>query len=501
MNPLSRRDELRESLTFGEAGQEWDSWNWSLRFLRDVQGHNLRPRTVEGDPGRLSSLPECAAGVLPRSAVRLGFVLLVYALCSSTVTAFEPVRANLGKESAWIGEGVPLIITLYSPGPFSGTPSFDLPELARTVIVKAGSPLVGSEEVDGENCLTQRHEFILYTQQAGEFVLPPFRIRFSGKQSFTSNPEPMEGRTPELRFQSKRPPGAARMGVVVSAAAMEIQQKWDPEPGGEIRAGDVILRRITRTAEGTTAMLLPPVPSDPPEGVQVYTAPPEVRDHSERGESRAERTDTVKYQFQRAGSFVLPELTFVWWDPGQGKIKTKTLADRRVEVAEINVVGASREEAAPGSSLRRAVVIGGLLALGCCAWFLRRSVRCWVEVWRAWYQRPEARAVRSLRAACTANDASSAYGALLAWLVARRAEAGWQEVGAILETEEGRELREQRRILAQHLFADASPRTQWHGDRLLHAFCQTRQRANRGIPSRGPEALPALNPGPSRSTL
>ena len=55
------------------------------------------------------------------------------------------VRAELRKQSAWTGEPVPLVVTLYSPGPFSGAAAFDLPRLSRTTIVTTGSPLVGSD--------------------------------------------------------------------------------------------------------------------------------------------------------------------------------------------------------------------------------------------------------------------------------------------------------------------------------------------------------------------
>ena len=82
-----------------------------------------------------------------QSALRcLGMLLLI--ACPSVSPAAEVVQAKLGKDAAWTGEAVPLIVTLYSPGPFSGTAAFDLPELPLTVSVKSGNPLVGTEHVD-----------------------------------------------------------------------------------------------------------------------------------------------------------------------------------------------------------------------------------------------------------------------------------------------------------------------------------------------------------------
>ena len=89
--------------------------------------------------------------------------MLLLVASPSLSAAAEVVRAKLGKDTAWTGEAVPLIVTLYSPGPFSGTASFELPELPRTTFVRAGNPLVGSEQIDDESYFTQRHEFTIYT--------------------------------------------------------------------------------------------------------------------------------------------------------------------------------------------------------------------------------------------------------------------------------------------------------------------------------------------------
>ena len=171
-----------------------------------------------------------------------------------------------------------MIVTLYSPGPFSGTASFDLPELPGTAIVKIGNPVVGSEEVDGESMISQRHEFRIYTQQSGQFVVPSFQVHFQGKKSFVGDSEPMEGSTPELTFLSKRPPGTESLGVVIATPTLESEQSWQPADQVSVDPGDVIERTITRRAVGTTAMMLPPATIDAPDGVRVYTSDPIVDD-------------------------------------------------------------------------------------------------------------------------------------------------------------------------------------------------------------------------------
>lgn len=262
-------------------------------------------------------------------ARRCLFAIVFVFLIPSISAAIEPVQAELEKESAWTGEAVPLIIKLYSPGPFSGTASFDLPDLPRTAFVQSGSPVVGSEEVDGESYITQRHVLTLYTQRDGEIVVPAFRVRFAGKKSFTSDPEPMEGLTPELRFQSKRPPGTQSMGVVVSATKMEIEQTWNPKSTVEIKAGDVIVRTIKRTAVGTTAMMLPEVPDSAPDGIQVYAGTPDVEDKVERGDSRTlrHRHDEVPIPASRFIHSAGTRLRLVGSTAGRAPAKDASWAD------------------------------------------------------------------------------------------------------------------------------------------------------------------------------
>jgi hypothetical protein len=402
-----------------------------------------------------------------------------------------------------VGQAVPLIVTLYSPGPFSGTAAFDLPELSQTVFVKSGSPQVGSEEVDEESYLTQRHEFRLYTQRSGEIVIPAFRVRFSGKKTFTSDPEPMAGTTPELRFTSKRPPGTESMGIVVSATAMEIQQTWNPSQESEIKAGDVILRTIVRNAEGTTAMMLPPVPRAAPDGVHVYSGSPDVLDKVERGDATATRTDTIKYQFLQSGRFTLPELTFVWWDPEQEKLQSESVAGLEINVADASVATQQADEAQSSwSSIWMAALIG-LIMFSSLAWLVHKPVGRWIAAWRANQHRPEAVATRNLRAACTANDASAAYAALIAWFTARQTADGKERLERLLRMEEQRPLREHWQTLSKHLFASESTTVTWEGKPLWTAFSQMRRQSNRASPTSQSSALPALNPGdiPRETTM
>ncbi len=419
--------------------------------------------------------------------IAFSILLLGVGSWTATLGAQETVSAELGKTEAWTGEALPLTITLRSPGPFSGTPSFDIPKLPKTAVLRMGRPVVGSEEIGGESYFTQRYEFRTYTQQSGEITIPPFRIRFEGKRSFTSDPEPMEGMTPELTFRSKRPPGTENLDVVVATREMDVSQIWSPANVETVQAGDVVQRTITRRSTGTTAMMFSPVGTEAPGGVRVYLEDPVVVDKTARGESTAERTETIKYQFERAGTFALPELRFQWWHPEKGELQEKVLPGETITVE--GVASASDAEARTHHQGWRMPVIF-ILAAGLLFGFGRKPLGRRIAVWKAKRNRPEAVAARRVLRACRSNEARAAHSGLLAW---ERASLPLAD----LEGAEFEELRSEWSALSRLLFqSEKEDEKKWSGKTLGSCFRLAHRRFHQlsNLSHRKSRHLPPLNP-------
>lgn len=424
---------------------------------------------------------------------RLVLLIAVALLAPSWAMAASPVKATLGKETAWTGEGVPLIITLYSPGPFSGTASFDLPQLPQTVLVRAGSPLVGSESVDGESYMTQRHEFTLFTQRSGRIVIPPFAVRFTAKKTFTSDPAAVEDATPELHFQSNRPTGTEKLGTVVAVMEMKATQTWLPDSDESVHAGDVIQRTIDRRAVGTTAMILPPFTLSSPEGVRVYAGDPIVRDHTERGASNAERMETIKYQFERAGTVELPDVQLVWWDLQANELKRKKLPGRAFNVVESQVVPLAAE--GDRAEWPLPILILALATIGLIGWLVRKPVTRLLDEWRERRQDSEPLAATHVRSACRSGNAADAYAALLDWKRAVDGSARRGQLDALLSSGQANDLRQQWSDLSRHVFGENPDNAPWSGRQLVASFTQARRKLRQidGPPPQAP-ILPPLNP-------
>ncbi|GAB5401970.1 MAG: BatD family protein [Aureliella sp.] len=414
--------------------------------------------------------------------------MLVSLLMSSSrnLHSKEPVQASVGRDSAWVGEPVPLIVTLYSAGPFVGVASFDLPELPQTAILRIGNAVVGSEQVEGESMLTQRHEFSVFTQRTGEIEIPPFVVRFKGKESFVGEPIAVEGTTDRLHFASRRLPGTGPREVVVSTPELIVEQSWNPSESVAVRAGDVIERRVTRRVTQTSSMMLPPIKTGAIEGVRVYETDPIVEDNVDRGELSASRADTIKYQFEQPGDFQLPELEFTWWDPKKEEIQRSVLAGLNVRVSALGPHDdASQGQAKAGDKeaagkFRWRIWIGVLTILTAVA--VMSTVV--VQRWKVRSAEPARVVARQVRAACKANDAREAYVACMAWL--RLCESDRFALEA--------KLGEAWKQLRVFLYSGESFSEAWRGDALGVAFATAERALRRKAAKRSDKSLPPLNP-------
>jgi hypothetical protein len=236
-------------------------------------------------------------------------------------------------------------------------------------------------------------------------------------------------------------------------------------------------------------MMLTPIPDKAPDGVQVYIDTPEVQDGTERGDSTAERIDTLKYQMQAPGDFMLPEVTFSWWDPDNEEVKSQTLPGLQVEVAAATspVVATETESAEAPDWQRLAVVVvilGGLLGA------VYKPARWCIAAWRAKHHSPSAVARRKLKAACAANDSRKTYSAMMAWLHTSQMSDNDNENSSFLNQQP---LKDHWDTLSRSLFGTEADCVSWNGKEFWNAFVSTQQRASHG-PRKHSSTLPSLNP-------
>lgn len=268
----------------------------------------------------------------------LGFVGVILAcllVAAPALAKDAKVRVSLAtRGDIWVGQRVTLAVELLAPGFFSGAPAFDLPDPPGLLIVPpGGSPTIGSEEIDGASYTVQRHEFSVFARTAGVQTIPPLTARFH----FKRNPLDTDilaamVNTDAVSFTAQLPPGAEKFGNVISARHLQVVESWKPE-SDQAKAGDAFTRTITYTAPEVPAMLFPPFPADQIDGLGIYPNPPEVRDHSERGELTGQRRDSITYVCKRPGQYRIPAVRMTWWDLDTRQLRTIELPERTLAVA------------------------------------------------------------------------------------------------------------------------------------------------------------------------
>lgn len=406
-------------------------------------------------------------------------ILLVVLLLFSIVAQAEvaPVAIRVPEAKAWTGQRVPLFVELRARGSFAGAASFSLPEIPRTVTLKVGSPVVSSQEIDGESWFVQAHELALFSQQSGTVEIPGFEVRFDSRDGFTGPVMEQRVAVPAAHVEIRRPPGSESVGFLVTTESFDLTEEWEPQPG-PVAIGAVFKRTIVQRAAQMTGMALAAAPTQAPDGVRVYPGQPEVTDKTQRGEFLGERRETITYLLQKPGTLDLPALTYVWWNPKTEELKSKTLPGVTFEVV-VPPSTATGDNAA-ASTRTWLWVLAAVCATAAGAWQRRRLAALAQQLWLTLNPADRA-AARKLRRACRRDHAIEAHAAWNDW-------RNTQEIGF----RPGPELRAAVLGMQRYLLGPASSDS-WRGDELARAFEAERAAAkSTGMPRRS-AVLPMLN--------
>ena len=410
--------------------------------------------------------------------IAIAFIMF-FTLASTVLAATAPISVRLPDNKAWAGQRLPFFIELHAPGSFEGTASFDLPQLPGALLMKIGSPVVSSEEIDGQSWFVQTHEFALFSQKSGVLEVPEFPVRFASRTGFTGPADDVQAKFPGMKVEIKRPPGSEDIGFLITTESLQISETWTPEPG-PIEAGAIFKRTIVQQAEKLSGMALAPAPTTAPDGINVYLEDAVTKDTIERGDFEGERIDTITYQLTQPGNFTLPELTYVWWNPSAEKLQRQVLP-----AVSFQVTLPPSSLLSQNGPLNNALWIGlGLVGVSCligAGWWQKNLLASWVR--QAWLvlNPPSRVAARKLFHACLHHDAR---GALFAWNVWRNTQNP--------KTQFNSELLSAVLLLERHLFGPEIDSV-WQGEALAKALRAQVRDMKAKTSNRAVSILPELN--------
>ena len=273
-------------------------------------------------------------------------------------------------QPAWVGQEVKLNLELWSDGFSFGDQLFILPDVPGGFLLQGDSSTVKlSETRGGVAWQGLRYTLLFYPQAAGRLEVPEFDVSYTARAGFGSAPTAFSFRTEPLAVEVRLPPGASPGDLLVTTSAFELEADWDRDLPAEgplrLQTGDALTLEVRRRAADVPGMVFAPLPLPALDGLGVYPAKPSVRDQVNRGELAGARTDRLTIVCESAGTYVIPELRFQWWDPAAQRLSEKVIPALQLEVGLNPFYGEGPEafDAAAGRRWLGPALVTGLVLL------------------------------------------------------------------------------------------------------------------------------------------
>lgn len=439
------------------------------------------------------------------------------ALAQQTPTPEPTVSASINPGRVVVGQKATLLVTVLAPN-FMPAPPI-LPDFqVRNAVTRSLGTINQVETRDGTTYAGVHYEFAIYPQEEGSFVIANQKI------AVTYGAEPPQSRSvtldvPRLTLEAFIPEPAQNLDPFVSSSALSFEQAVK-RSSQELKVGDSITRTVATKADGTPAMLLPPVTFARIEGLALYPVQPSLQDNVDRrtGALSATRIDEATYILERPGDYTLPTVELAWWNARDSKIERTRIDAITIHVADNPALraGAAPQEGEPGRKWRYyinvvrdnwllvALVLSGLAVT---AWFAPSAIRA-IREYIAWrrtaYLASEAWSFDQLRTASRDGDPAKVYFALLNWLQRFKPLSPNHNLVALKKAARDPELDKEMASLEAHLFSPGTERgAPWKARKLLRSVKAARHRLQgSGSVQVLPKVLPGhLNPVMAQSQI
>lgn len=413
------------------------------------------------------------------------FITLTAAAQSPIVQAhLEPSHGLL------VGQPVRMVVTVYVPNYFTGSPDFPEFEIENAIVVlPQDRPQNSNKQIGAVRYAGITQTYVIYPQQAGDFHLPREQVTVPyalapPKSTIAHVP------LPAMAFHADVPVAARDLDYFLPTTALTMQQKWS-SPMKNLRVGDTIERTVTVTATKMQSMLIPPLPLDAPSGIRVYPEEPIVHDQkTDRGDFvYGRRTQTAKYVIQKEGDYTLPPIELKWWNLSSHRLVTATLpAVHFIAAANTNYVTELPPESEPApvtpaghKNLWKQYRLRILITSLCCIavallltmiWYWLPRGRRMLQAWQDRRRHSEATYFHNLQRACTQNNAAESYVWLLKWIAVAYPGVSFQQA---LRRADNPALTSNTNDLGESLFAERTRDYSWNGKRFAALLREQRK--------------------------
>lgn len=239
-------------------------------------------------------------------------------------------EVSLDKTSVYVGEPVQVTISVFTSTWF--TRGIDLGNIkvngaftvffrpVSTSIVRDGQKYAGVELL---------YNVFPFSEKDLEFPSLDIVVETPPDGDFKGQRQVIKSAEKRIRVKPV-PPGFEQDSWLVTTS-LSLSSQWQGDPAN-VKVGDVLVRDISRVAQGTVSELIPPIQWDSVPGVSQYRARGTVENNQTRTSISATRTETMRFLFEKEGEVTLPALVFSWYDPVQKELFKRTLKEITIHV-------------------------------------------------------------------------------------------------------------------------------------------------------------------------
>ncbi len=421
----------------------------------------------------------------------------------------EPIlRMTIDPPRVVVGQKTTLHLDVLVPNYMTAPP--ELPGFqVRNAVTRQLQSVNISEQQGDTSYAGVAFEFAIYPQEPGSYAVPEQKLTIH----YAAEPPATRDAVlalPRLEFSAFLPDAAAGLRPFLSATRLNAEQTVQ-RSSDSLKTGDAVTRTIKIEAEGTPAMLLPPLSFAPVDGLALYPAQPSLQDRTDSRSDAltATRTDSATYMLQKPGDYELPAIDLGWWNVTEQKIEQVHLDAVSMQVAANTAQPAATvDESASRWNWDTLIdyvcdhwllAVVALVAFTVLVWIAPRIVRAIAARYRQSreaYLRSEAWSFEQFRRAARHGDAKAAYFALLDWLQRFAPVAPDHSLEALKAASRDPRLNQEIGSVERRLFAADRSNGDWSPAQLLRRVSIARRTLQRQASwAETPRPLPQrLNP-------
>ena len=263
----------------------------------------------------------------------LGILAFVFPVNAQKKPASIWATSRFNKEQVMVGEPLVVTITVYTSTWFTEPPVYQEIQVSGALMVRLENR-VGAKTVTIRNKKYPaiEQQYVIYPAVIGDNILPSFEVVVNCPPEGDYKGIERTVRTKERTFTVLPPPEGVDTSTWLSSYQVNLSDTWD-RPLENLKAGDVLERRIRVRASGTLAALIPPVSLPDVEFGSVYPKTPILGNIQNQGSFSGSRTEVITYLLEKDGEFEIPEVQVPWFNLSKKEEQIASLPAVQLNIA------------------------------------------------------------------------------------------------------------------------------------------------------------------------